>query len=999
MASSLHELLTNEGFEGKKFLKGQKKVKFKDVESYTLPIYICHDRKSFDFSRPKTEKSFPRSGSSVYSSKRGDSVSRKSVTRRPDEPAIDEIAIRAVVSILSGYVGQYLRDKNFRETIREKCYSCLVRRKEEDSDNGIFANMELGIESIERLVEIPGTKSELKMKSLRNSIGFLTIVASLNSKTSKNGSTSGTPNSHLSACAQLYLSIVYKIEKNDRISARHLLQVFCDSPFLARTHLLPDLWEHFFLPHLLHLKIWYGNQVEILSNTNYKDKENKMEALSKVYDDQMDMGTNLFALYYKEWLKTGAQAPPLPTVPLPSRSSYAPPRRRRSSNSSINNFLYRAVFGPTVEHQRSTRSMDFAEHGNVIDEWGLEEEEEEEEKFCLDEYDTSSKRHNNVESRVGIHRRSMSQSSKQSKPDARKSDYMRFLPCRSEQTEYSIPSNNVTKNGSVKKIVNSRIIIPSNDLSKAVTTICTSDSLNDCEMAIRVMTKAWLDSKGDPIIENTLSKAPVIDGMLEVLFASNNDEVLELVISILAEFVTRKEKNMQIVLNLDPQLDTFRRLMRNSSLFLKAASLLHLVKPKAKQMISVEWVPLVLRVLEFGDQLQTLFTVQCSPQVAVYYFLDQLLTGFDEDKNLENARQVVSLGGLSLLVRRIKTGDIDEKGQAASVLCCCIRADGRCRHYLANNLSMDSILALLVLGKHTDYDHQTASASALLSELVCLHRVTQRTKFLNGFINGWGSLNTMHILLLYLRRARPEEQPIVAAVLLQLDLMGDPLKCSVFRDEAVEVIIAALDCQICNEKVQQQLAKALSILGGRFSYTGEPEAEKWLLKEAGFHEIVGSSFHGSDVSVDGFKHLNDNDEETENWQRKAAVALFNSGNAKLLAGLSDCIANGIPSLARASLITVSWMSTFLHSIGDENLRSVTCSILAPRLIECLNYDKSVEERVLASLSLLALAQCSDYISKEWKPEKGLLSHLQNLSRVTWTATKLTSIITSSPRRH
>lgn len=93
--------------------------------------------------------------------------------------------------------------------------------------------------------------------------------------------------------------------------------------------------------------------------------------------------------------------------------------------------------------------------------------------------------------------------------------------------------------------------------------------------------------------------------------------------------------------------------------------------------------------------------------------------------------------------------------------------------------------------------------------------------------------------------------PYVVAVMLQ----GDPLKCSVYRDEAVEAITAALDCHICNEKVQEQSARALLILGGRFSYTGVPTAEKQLLKEAGFDDSSGDSFNGKDIVVDKFIHL------------------------------------------------------------------------------------------------------------------------------------------------
>lgn len=80
------------------------------------------------------------------------------------------------------------------------------------------------------------------------------------------------------------------------------------------------------------------------------------------------------------------------------------------------------------------------------------------------------------------------------------------------------------------------------------------------------------------------------------------------------------------------------------------------------------------------------------------------------------------------------------------------------------------------------------------------------------------------------------------------------MKCSVYREEAVEAIITALSCQICHEKVQEQSARALLMLAGRFSYTGEASAEKWLLQQAGFHESSGDSFHSKEIVIDGFMH-------------------------------------------------------------------------------------------------------------------------------------------------
>ncbi|XP_004295479.1 PREDICTED: putative E3 ubiquitin-protein ligase LIN-2 [Fragaria vesca subsp. vesca] len=1000
-ASSLRELLTEEAYHrgnnNKVVAKTKKPVKYRvapDESLALLPIHICHDRKSYDFSKHKAQSSVLRKGSSRRVSSTSERSHTKTVvsegsSRRTEPAAIDEVATKAVVSILSGYAGRYVKDEEFREEIEEKCRACLARKKR-DSDNGVLETLESGVENVNKLVLNPVFSTKAMRKCIEN---LSRVVASLDANKSKmNASTCGIPNSNLSACAQLYLAIVHKIERNDLVSAKHLLQVFCDSPSLARTHLLPDLWEHLFLPHLLHLKIWYSQEIEVVSHSF--EKEKRMKSITKVYNDQMDLGTTKFAQYYKEWLKVGSEAPPVaPEVPLPlvpfSRS-----RRRRASDSSashssLNKNLYQAVFGSTLE-RRSVGLDD--RHGVSNASWDVDEQEKlYEDEAKADNYNSLSCVHRE-DSTI---RKSLSQNHRNPKPElwpesdqTKKSDYFGFFSCQNAPTECLVNRNLIVKSNSVQQEDTSHL--PSSNLGSAISILYSSDSLSDCESAVRAITKAWLDSHGDPVIEAILSEPPLIQGMLEVLFASSNDEILELVISVLAEFVARNDQNTKIILNFDPQLEIFMRLLRSSGLFLKAAVLLYLLKPKAKQMKSLEWVALVLRVLEFGDQLQTLFTVRCSPQAAALYLLDQLLTGFDEDRNLENARQVVSLGGLSLLVKQIEKGDTHERNSVASIISCCVRADGNCRNYLADFLDKPSLLELIVLGNGSN---STCSAFALLIEILCLSRRTKITKILDGLKEGCCGLNTMQILLVYLQRASAEERPLVAAILLQLDLMGDPYRCSVYREEAIEAMIGALDCQTCDVKVQERSARSLLMLGGWFSYTGEASTEHWLLQQAGFSYSSRDSFHFRE----GFLHSNEDEEATENWQRKAAIVLFRSGNKKLLVALSDSIANGIPSLARVSLVTLSWMSSYLSTVGNEHLKSMACSILVPQLLESLKFHKDVEERVLASYSLLNLVKSSgdEYIPMLSSVDREVLSKLQNLSLVTWTANELISIITSN----
>lgn len=715
-------------------------------------------------------------------------------------------------------------------------------------------------------------------------------------------------------------------------------------------------------------------------DVNVEDRDQRLKNLNRTYNDQMDVGTTQFALYYKEWLKARAKAPPVPSVSLPSRPSCIEPLGKRwvsVSRGSTNTSLYQAVFGPSLQ-RGDTRDGVLIDDANLVVESGVGATE------------GSCKFGNSVHSDVGVRQRQSNSVQECWMPEVtampRRSYSFRIFSCSSDPNRGAICHTQISKNASAAIAREPNSNVPSTSLGRAISLISYSDSLGECEAAIRLVAKAWLDSHGDSHVKIALSTTSVIEGLLEVVFASKDDETLELAISILAELVAQNEMNGQVVLNADPQLEIFLRLLRSKTLFLKAAILLYLLKPKAKQMLSLDWIPLALHVLDYGDQMQTLFTVQCSPKSAALYFLDQLLMGFNVDRNVENAKQMVALGGLDLLIRRLEMGDAHEKTTCASLLVTCIRADGSCRHYLAANVKKESIIQML-LGNQL---RSNGIALSFLCELVCLNRITQIIKFLNGLKND-GCLNTMHVLLVYLQQAPLEQRPMTAAILLQLDLLGDPLQYSIYREEGIDAIVAALEHTLHNKKLQEQCSRALWFLGSRFSCTGEAMAEAWLLKRAGLDGERADLFNSKEIIADEIARLEEEEKATEDWLRSLAIILLGSGNKRLLVALSNCIADGIPSLARSCLVTVAWMSNSLSSLRNAiTLSSLACSIFAPRLLVSLNYDRALEERVLASLSLLNFARHPECLPKLFPFDKETVRSLQDLAQVTWTAKELLS---------
>ncbi|KAH7654478.1 Armadillo-like helical-containing protein [Dioscorea alata] len=961
MASSLEDLLIQEGFRHHK--PRRPKSKLSDTpHPPPAPANICNSRKSVELYEKKDLPSFSSLNSGLDR----------------EQPLIDEVAVRAVVSILSSYAGRFSKDGEFRERVRERCMACLAVSK--GAAHAVLTNLELGMDNIERLAGDPPGSKESKIRSLRNSIRLLSIVASLNSPRSKrNGFTCGVSNSHLSAIAQLYLAFVYRIERNDRLSSRHLLQMFCDAPFLARRNLLPNLWEHFFLPHLLHLKVWYAKEEDVVSGWDAEEKDHRLKMLSRVYNDSLDAGTVKFALYYKEWLNVGGEAPPLPSVPLPSRPESIEPVEMTSMvaiSSSKNAGLYQAVFGSSLERDGNGDQVMFKLH--------------EEKKEVLNR--KNSEPEDSVHIDKGLPQRPSNTVDQQPpvevKPEPRRSHSFRLYSCMNHSNKFLVHETEITKNKPARSKrttpPKSKQTAPLPDLDQAIALLSDSNSLSYCKVAIRCVAKAWLDSHGDSHVKKALSTSSVIQGILDLLFACKDDEVLELAMSILAELIVMNEVNRQAVLNADPQLEIFLRLLRSDTLCLKGAVLLYMLKPKAKQMLSPDWMPTVLRVLECGDQPQTLFSVQSTPKLAAFYFLDQLLMGFDVDRNVENGKQLVALGGLDLLIRSLEIGEDHERRISASLLAKCVQAEGSCRDYLAANIKKASIIELLQ-GNQLKSD---GIALSLLAELICLSRRTQITKFLDE-LKKEGFLNTMHILLVYLQQAPTEQRPLAAAILLQLDLLGDPLQYSVYREDAIDAIVAVMERNSHNKKVQEHCSRALLLLAGRFSSTGMVTAEAWLLKKAGLDDGPQDSFTSRELLVTDFQRMEEEERANETWLRNLAIVLLSSGHKRLLVALSNCIGDWIPNLARSCLVTIAWISCSISSSkGAHRLMSFACSILAPRLLESLNYDRALEERVLASLSLLHFAKQTDCLLKFTPFGKETTDLLKDLSRVTWTAQEL-----------
>ncbi|RRT46266.1 hypothetical protein B296_00050187 [Ensete ventricosum] len=326
--------------------------------------------------------------------------------------------------------------------------------------------------------------------------------------------------------------------------------------------------------------------------------------------------------------------------------------------------------------------------------------------------------------------------------------------------------------------------------------------------------------------------------------------------------------------------------------------------------------------------------------------IDRLLTGRGKEEQMENARNLIALGGLRFLIHRFETGSFDVKTRVIGFLLCCIKAKGWCRNYLADNLKRSSVLELL----HCKQISARTNAVLLLIELICLSRRRDITSFLSGLLKETIA-NTMHALLVHLHSSPPQEKALVAVLLLHLDLMLGTSKRSIYKKEAVDGITLSLNCCLSDKSAIPNTQRALLMLGGHFSTSGEILIDSWLLQQGGFINGLFNTINYHDDE--------DEAKQKEKWLKDVTLVLIGNGKKSFMETLSRCLVSGIQGLVRTSLVTAAWMSHALALLSaSHQIPLAVFSDFIPQLKERLEEDDQIEHRILASMSLLNLSKVS-----------------------------------------
>uniref|UniRef100_A0A0E0FIZ5 RING-type E3 ubiquitin transferase n=1 Tax=Oryza nivara TaxID=4536 RepID=A0A0E0FIZ5_ORYNI len=465
------------------------------------------------------------------------------------------------------------------------------------------------------------------------------------------------------------------------------------------------------------------------------------------------------------------------------------------------------------------------------------------------------------------------------------------------------------------------------ELRAAVSCLCTSEELADSERSVLRIERLWREAAGaEHVVLAALAKPAVVNGFVEILFNSVSAQVLQVAVFLLAELASRDDAVVQTLTRVDSDVDCLVALFKKG--LVEAVSLIHLLSPSPEQLVEMDMADALVATIRRGggdDDGGAVVKMCVKPKAASVILLSQILVegGRDSSSPAVAKSALVSERFIRSVAASLEAEQVEERVAAVRILLRCVAEDGHCRSSIVENSALAAVLdAFHVVGDADKFD-----IVRLLSELLKLKRRSAADRLLRT-IKEASSFSMMHTLLVYLQSTTPEQSPVVAGLLLQLDLLVEPRKISMYREEAVDSLI---QCLKNSDYPRSQLLAAETImnLSGKFSSSGRPLSRSSLLKLAREEEKAAAE-----------------------WERKAAYALVSHEFGLVFEALSGCLAaakNG--ELFTASLVSAAWLVRMLPLLPDTGVLGAARVCLLRQLVLVLRSGKHGSDRALAMVAL------------------------------------------------
>ncbi|XP_062189107.1 putative E3 ubiquitin-protein ligase LIN [Phragmites australis] len=480
------------------------------------------------------------------------------------------------------------------------------------------------------------------------------------------------------------------------------------------------------------------------------------------------------------------------------------------------------------------------------------------------------------------------------------------------------------------------------ELRAAVSCLCTSEDLAESEKSVLKIERLWREAGADQVVLAALARPAVINGFVEILFNSVSAQVLQVAVFILAELAFRDDAVVQTLTRVDSDVDCLVALFKKG--LVEAVVLIFLLSPTPEQLVEMDMAEAIVSTIRRGDENPLKMCVK--PKAASVILLSQILVegGTDSATSPVPRSALLSERFIRSVAVSLEAEQVEERLAAVRILLRCIGEDGHCRSSIVEKSSLGAVLdAFHVVGDADKFD-----IVRFLYELLKLKKRSAAERVLRTIKEG-SSFSMMHTLLVYLQSAPPEYSPVVAGLLLQLDLLVEPRKISMYREEAMDILIQCLK-NTDFPRSQLLAAETIMSLPGKFSSSGRPLARSALLKLARVKERYRQSQELSIVRADGEDEMEEEKAASE-WERKTAYALVSHEFGLVFEALSECLTSKNAELFTTSLVCATWLVYMLSLLPDTGVLGAARVCLLRQFVLVLRSAKHGSDRVLAMVAL------------------------------------------------
>ncbi|CAK7337433.1 unnamed protein product [Dovyalis caffra] len=556
-----------------------------------------------------------------------------------------------------------------------------------------------------------------------------------------------------------------------------------------------------------------------------------------------------------------------------------------------------------------------------------------------------------------------------------------------KNTEASFKSKEIPSNTSPNSVIIQASIDGSiSELRHAITNLCMSEILNESEMAVLRIERFWLERNMEFEILSMLSKPPIINGFVEMLLNSVDPLVLKATVFLLSELGSRDKGVVYTLTRVDSDVDCIVALFKKG--LLEAVVLIYLLRPSTMSLLEMDMVESLLTVIRKKEDV--MFKMCLKPKTASVLLLGQILGNSEESIISSISNAIISTKVIESIIASLQAEQTEERIAAVGVLLKCMQEDGKCRNTIADKAELGPVLESFM----TASDGERFEIVHFLYELVKLNRRTFNEQILH-IIKDEGAFSTMHIFLNYLQVALPDQSPVVAGLLLQLDLLAEPRKMSIYREEAIETLISSLRN---SELPAAQIAAAETIvsLQGRFTVSGKSLTQALLLKHAGLEKNYKNLMRMEQLgNLSG--EIEENLEEeraADEWERKMAFALVSHEFGLLFEALAEGLRSRCTELCSASFVSATWLVHMLGTLPDTGIRAAARVCFLKLLIEIFKSSKDIEDKVLALLALNSFIKDPEGVHDLTSSMKNIKKDLRELRKSSSLAFEILKVLSA-----